>query len=398
MPRVFSVFQSINSKGKPLDEIDKIKTYIFSILDECDYDTYLTKWGQLIIESDDKLGDYFQVFIRAYISYYRQKINLKEFKAITTKQLPSCYGVSDQAEALKIFIDDMLDKVECYSLICNAKKLCKKVKKPEFETFYTLYTCIGYEHPKALFFRALCECKSLKMSKKAKNSLTLIVKAATLFMFKFQSIRGGDSKDAIRYFEQIADYHYGKAIIDPKYVVKVFSDALIKEGVTKEVIVSSFIAIDFYSKHDLAYCILSLLESIDESNDNHLLYGQATTMLQHIKDQAFQIDHMLPQRPKKNEKKLKYYCDVSSGEELLVLKQGHDFPEDTVVNGMRYDEFLSLTLHRLGNIRLYLAQENRKKSNGVTHLPNHEDFTSYKQVIKRCKKMADLLMNSPDLA
>ena len=37
------MFESINSKGKKLEEIDLIKTYIFSKLDEASYATYLDK-------------------------------------------------------------------------------------------------------------------------------------------------------------------------------------------------------------------------------------------------------------------------------------------------------------------------------------------------------------------
>ena len=66
MPHVFSVFESINSKGKPLDNIDKIKTYVFSELDEKDYAEYLDKWGKLILKTDDRLEEYLQIFIKAY--------------------------------------------------------------------------------------------------------------------------------------------------------------------------------------------------------------------------------------------------------------------------------------------------------------------------------------------
>lgn len=394
MPHVFSVFESINSKGKPLDDIDKIKTYIFSVLDESDYSTYLTKWGQLIIKTDDNLGDYLQVYIKAYLYFYRQKINLKEFKWVA-RHLPEKYNVNNEAEGLKQFIDNMLEKADSYSLLNDVEETCKLVNKPEFKTFYTLYSCMGYSHPKPLFFRAFCEyTDSQKISKR---DITDIIKAATLFMFKFQSIRGGDSKDAIKYFQAVAEAHYDKGKLDASYISKAFSDALIMEGVNLTVIRSSFTTMDFYSKHDLAYCVLALLESIDETQGNKLLFSQASMMLSHIKDQTFHVDHMLPQRPKKDSTDLKYFCDDSSGEEILSLKNGHDFPTDSVFDGMKYSEFESRTLHRLGNIRLFLPQLNSSKGNGVTHIPDHEDFTTYKQIIDRCENLANLLLNSPDL-
>ena len=394
MPHVFSVFESINSKGKPLDDIDKIKTFIFSVLDESDYATYLTRWGQLILKTDDKLEEYLLVYIRAYLYYYRVKINLKEFKWIA-RQLPGRYGVSTQAEALKMLIDNMLEKADAFSTLRN-ESIFSEVNKAEFTTFYRLFECMEYSHPKPLFFRAYCEYK-LDDHRLSKEELTLIVKSATLFMFKFQSIRGGDSKDAIKYFQKIAEAHYDKDKLDAQFIKNAFSDALVKEGVDLPVIRSSFISMDFYSKRNLAYCVLSLLESVDESNGNKLLYSQASMMLSHMKDQTFHVDHMLPQNPDKDDKKLKYYCDNSSGENLLVLKSGHDFPSESVVDGMKYAEFESRTLHRIGNIRLYLPQLNIEKGNEVTHLPDHEDFTTYSQIISRCEKLANILLEAPDL-
>ena len=394
MPHVFSVFESINSKGKPLDDIDKIKTYIFSVLDENDYSTYLTRWGQLIVKTDDKLEDYLLVYIRAFLFYYRQKINLKEFQWVA-RQLPSKFGVSNQADALKMLIDNMLEKVDAFSLL-HKSTIYNDINKPEFATFYKLFECMEYSHPRPLFFRAICEYKSNEHLI-TKKDLTKIVKSATLFMFKFQSIRGGDSKDAIKYFQKIAEEHYGKTKLDASFIAKTFSEALIVEGVDVPVIRSSFIAMDFYSKHNLAYCVLSLLESLDESRNNKLLYSQASMMLSHMKDQTFHVDHMLPQRPDANNDQLKYYCDNSSGEELLSLKKGHDFPTDSIINGMKYSEFESRTLHRLGNIRLYLPQLNEGRGNEVTHIPDHEDFTTYNQIVERCAKLADLLLNSQDL-
>lgn len=113
MPHVFSVFESINSKGKPLEEIDKIKTYIFSVLSEKDYDTYLSRWGQLIVKTGDRLEDYLQIYIKAFVSFYRQRIFLKEFKKLSrtmayVKKIP-------EGDCLKSLIDDMLAKVDRFS-------------------------------------------------------------------------------------------------------------------------------------------------------------------------------------------------------------------------------------------------------------------------------------------
>lgn len=400
MPHVFSVFESINSKGKPLDNIDKIKTYIFSELDERDYGIYLTKWGQLIIRSEDKLEDYLQTYIKSFLFFYRQKINLKEFKCIANL-LPDVYKCSTRADALKKLIDDMLSVVDNYSLLFDESKITNIIKKEEFRTFYKLFLINGYEHPKPLIFRALCESVSSNNSnsnlKLSKDGLTKIVKATTLFMFKFQSIRGGDSKDAIKYFDECTRKFYGKECLDPDMIYDKFSKALNYEGINKSVIKSSLMSMDFYSKHDLAYCILSLLESINSENNNKLLFSQAYMMLSHIKDQTFHIDHMLPQTPKKDDNRFYYYSEEREGKNVLVLKDGHDFPTETVFTGMEYSEFKSRTIHRIGNTRLFLPELNEAKSNDVTHIPGHEDFIRYQQVVDRCDSLAELLVSSPDL-
>ena len=103
-------------------------------------------------------------------------------------------------------------------------------------------------------------------------------------------------------------------------------------------------------------------------------------MLSHIKDDTFHLDHMLPQTPKADDNNFKYYCTTSStGEELLVLKEGHDFPEG-VISGMKYDEFKEKTLHRIGNIRLFYPELNEGKGNGITKLPDHKNFVKYEDI------------------
>lgn len=109
--KAFSIFESINSKGKPLDEIDKIKTYIFSQLDENSYDHYLDLWGTLITDTKDQLYDYMYNYIKAYISFYRQNINVDNFKALCKKEFLEYYKKSNTSETLKAFLDDMHNKV-----------------------------------------------------------------------------------------------------------------------------------------------------------------------------------------------------------------------------------------------------------------------------------------------
>ncbi len=393
MTKVFSVFESINSKGKPLDEVDKIKTYIFSQLNESDYSSYLNKWGQLIIKSDDNLATYLQIYVKAFLCYYTQTLNLIKFRHLS-RDLVSIYGVSNIAEALKKLIDNMLECVEYYKYLYNIDDAIKLIGKSDFEFFYKLYSTINYKHPQSIFLRAFYEYENHLLTK---DGITNIVKSCVLFLFKFQSINGGDSKDSIGSFERISKKFYGQQSLDPKIIASHFKDELIKNGVTKDIVKAKFNTIDIYSKHDLAYSILSILESIDENNKNKLLFNQATFILSSIKTQTFHLDHMLPKTPKSDDENLKYSIITdSNGDELLSLKEGNDFPEE-VIDNMKYELFKNRILGKIGNIRLFLPQLNEVKGNQTLHLPDHEDFTTYQQIVERSGKLADLLFDCPDL-
>ncbi len=109
--KVFSIFESINSKGKPLEEIDKIKCFIFSELDEKSYKQCLKQWGDLIIQTKDNLYDYLLVYIRAYIKYYRQNITLINFKTIAADEMQKHFGKTSLSETFKALLDDMSKKL-----------------------------------------------------------------------------------------------------------------------------------------------------------------------------------------------------------------------------------------------------------------------------------------------
>ena len=81
--RIFEIFESINSKGKQLEQIDLIKSYIFQILPSNDYSEYSNDWGILIKKTKDDLEDYLYVFIKAFIKFYNNAINVKMFKALS---------------------------------------------------------------------------------------------------------------------------------------------------------------------------------------------------------------------------------------------------------------------------------------------------------------------------
>ncbi|MDY6392385.1 MAG: DUF262 domain-containing protein [Bacilli bacterium] len=395
MPRVFSVFESINSKGRSLDTVDLIKTYIFSVLEEADYDTYLARWGKLIEITNDNLEEYIRTYIRAYISYYRQSISLSEFKSLSRRdKFLARFHTNDVKEGLKAFIDDLLEKAPTYRLLSNEQETCKLVGKDEFRLFYKIFSINHYQHPKPLLFRALQEFKDGSLSK---DDVSKITRAATLFIFLFLSINGGDSKDCIDTFERACKMHYDKALLNAKSLGELFKKDLIAKGVNVALLETKLMATDFYSKHDLAYTILSLYESVSKDK-NRLLFEQACFMLDHIKDNYFHEDHLLPKTPNSSDKRLKYskVHTIEENKEIVALHPGHDFPPEAV-GGMDYSEFCDRFLGLVGNIRLYLKRENEARGNEVTKLPEHEDFVRFEQIRERCKDIAQTVFTCPDL-
>lgn len=178
--KAFSIFESINSKGKPLDDIDKIKTYIFSELDEASYDYYLDLWGKLIIETNDQLYDYLYNYIKAYISFYRQNINVDNFKALSRNEIQVYFHQNSITEALKALLDDMYKNVKYYNMLCNVNKANDLIKNNEFRFYFTIFTQINYKHPKPLFLRCIEEYASGKMKK---EDLIDVVRETVKFMF-----------------------------------------------------------------------------------------------------------------------------------------------------------------------------------------------------------------------
>lgn len=391
MPRVFSVFESINSKGKPLDRIDLIKTFIFSKLDERDYNTYLTKWGQLIIKTDDSLEEYMQVFTRAYSFFYRQAIGLQEFGWMS-RQMAGKYQVATEAEGLKRWIDDMVDQADTFRLLSDEKAANKLVGKPAFKVFYKLFQINHYRHPQALIFRAFAELKKGLIDG---EEVTKIVKSSVLYMFKFQSINGGDSKDAYEAFQPVCEHFYGQEKLDADFIEKSFQEALQLSGVDSSMVKSKLLVLNAYPKRELAYSILALTESIDPAT-NRLSFSQAGLILSHIKDDVFQLDHMLPQSPDPSEPTLKYYKKTENDRDTVVLKDGNDFPDD-VFSEMDYGEFESRTLNRIGNIQFLLPDQNKLKDSDPLILPSHVSFTTYQQTIARCERIAKALFDCPDI-
>lgn len=389
--KVFSMFESINSKGKKLEDIDLIKTYIFSQLDENSYSTYLEKWGQLIIKTHDNLYDYLYNYVKAFLSFYRQNINIINFKSISRKELLSYYHVNDVATGLKKLLDDMYDRVDFYNCLSSAEDAYNLVKSGKFRFYYKVFTEISYKHPKALFLRTLIEFSEGKLSK---AEVTDIIIETVKFMLKFLSIGNRDSKDAITVFSKIMNDTYSSGGVSRDIVLYYIKDELLRQGISAEKTSSDLDSMDAYSvNRKLSISLLSLYESTTKKDNGkvHVSYDQAYTILNSFSD-AFSLDHLLVQTPDKDCADFKYY--KNENQNTLVLKPGNDFPKESVKDGMDYDEFTSIVLNRLGNLRVYYKDKNSGRQNTLVVLNDNETFYTYKDINTRSKNIITTLLDN----
>lgn len=203
------MFESINSKGKQLETIDLIKTYIFPKLDEESYSKYSKIWGNLIIKTHDKLYDYLYNYIKAYLSYYRQNININNFKSLSKEELLIHFKTTEESEALKKLLDDLNDKVKFYNMLYSTNEAYDLIRSNKFRFYFDIFIRLGYQHPRTLFFRTFIEVSEEKLNK---NDAIDIFIATIMFMIKFLTICDRDSKDAITTFANIMNSTYNSGI------------------------------------------------------------------------------------------------------------------------------------------------------------------------------------------
>lgn len=388
--KVFSMFESINSKGKKLDEIDLIKTFIFSNLEEETYDTYLQIWGDLIIETKDNLYDYLYNFIKAYICFYRQNISIINFKSICKKELLSYYHEFNLSKALKLFLEDLKDKVRFYNMLSSTEDAYGLIRNNQFRYYFEVFTEIGYKHPKPLFLRTLIEYSDGNITKE--DAIVVVVETVK-FMLKFLTISGRDSKYAITMFAGIMNEIYDTEIITKDIVCNAIVAELLKQGITADKLKADLQSIDAYEQNKkLTIALLSLYDSScrDANNKLKVSYDQAYIILKDF-SLAFSLDHLLVQTPDPSSTTFKYYKDEMNNR--LVLKAGSDFPSDIIVAGMDYDMFIKVILNKIGNLRIYYRDKNSGRQNASIKLAEYADFSTYASIVKRGDDISKLIVD-----
>lgn len=381
--KVFSIFESINSKGKPLEEIDKIKCFIFSELDEKSYKSCLKQWGDLIIQTNDNLYDYLMIYIRSYIKYYRQNITLINFKTIAVDEMKRHFEKTTLNETFKALLEDMAKKVKYYNMLSDIELLKQLYNNHKLRMYFRLFSG-NYNHPKPLFFRTFIEFANNKISG---DDFVDIFVTITNFMIESLTFLNKESKDVITMFTRIFDdiYENGINTATIKYYVAKESA---KSNITKEFLKYSIVNYDAYSHKKISVPLLALYEAYDD-NSGRVSFDQADVLTSKFSD-SFSLDHLLVQTPDSEDSNYKYFCKKVDGNETLVLKSGNDFPEK-IQNGMPYEDFQTQILNKFGNVRIYYRDKNSSRQNNAIELKDYGNFTDFADVVNREEHIVDFL-------
>lgn len=383
--KLFEIFESINSKGKQLDQIDLIKSYIFQNIDGTDYDTYLNTWGELIKETNDNLEDYMYIFIKSFIKFYKVGLSAKYFKT-SNSDLMKYYGKDNLSDTFKAFLDDMNDKVKYYKTMFNKDEYL--INNSKFKFYTSCLRLLEYEHPSPIIFRSYCEFGSNDLDKK---DLADVIKACFVYMFSFQTISNRDSKDAIKTFEKIMT-----SIIDSGYshkeIINTFKDSLVLDGIDKAYIENNILNFIGYTEKKEKIASRVLLAAYEFTDKGDLDYDKALYIMNNR--DAIQIDHILPQTPDKDDEKCSYYPEGPKGNMILKLKKGHDFNIPGVVENMNYVIFQTQVLDKIGNLRLMWRDDNIDKSNSIIKLKSYSTFNTYRQISSRASTFSKKLSSN----
>lgn len=381
--KAFSIFESINSKGKKLEDIDLIKTYIFSNLKELDYASYLSKWGSLIVKTNDQLYDYLKVYIKANVKFFSQNISFYNFKKLDN-EICKHFNVSKLEDAYKKLIDDMLDKVVFYNALSNVDKMIGIIKDKKFKFYYSMYIKMGYEHPAPLFFRCLTAYNYGNGTISKEDVITIFIEIIKL-MISFLTISQKDSKDIINVFSSILEEIYSANTIVKDSILYKINAKLQTSGIRNEDLSSSLMKLDLYDKNKkLGAALISIYESKTNDGNISLSWDEAYAKFSTY-GSAYSLDHIMNQTPDKLDPNLKYFKLGNN----LKLKEIHDFPTELVHEGMEYDTFKSLILHKIGNLRL-------KGLDGNSARQNESDvtFCTYSNLEARSKKITEFVMKN----
>jgi len=404
----FQMFESINFKGKRLDEIDRIKVFIFGNLPERDVPVYTQKWGDLIVKTNDRLEDYLNIYVRAYLSYYKDKLDknnvaklaredwlLKRYMRATNQTWKAAASI-DEIDAMKFLLDDMELKVDSYRAIKDKAVATTINNKKDFLFFYRIAQ--EYDRLYSLLFRIFTEIKDGTLSK---EDATNILKVSVQYMVFYQTIGRHGSKESIELFKKLHEKYYSNIIestgqngspitdysirnINKNEIIGLFKDELKSSGLSIDKLNALLSDFNAYENQGGSWILLTIYEGFDTAT-SRFSYDKMNSILDTREN--FHLDHWCNKTPDSEDPNLKYYCQGDADTDgLLVLKEGHDFNENGIFNGMKYREFRREVLNKIGNLKRYEGDSNIVRRNNSD--PN---FCTYQQIKARNVGIANKL-------
>lgn len=394
LSKLFTIFESINSKGKPLEDIDLIKSYIFQNINQDYYDRYLSKWGNLISLTNDNLMEYFTIYVRANISYYRTSIKLNNFKSLVENNFMAYFKTTTIQDTLIHLIDDLIENVRYYNMLKNPDLLEKIGVSKKSIVFFMMNSAIEYIHTKALFFKLIYLKNNNNLTE---ETFDRIIETAFKFILTFQSICNRESKNTLNVFVDVQNeiyniittYNDTKDLSNEnlKNIEYLFYKKIQDEMIDNEALRNKIRTnINYNRNRKVTKNILSYL--ICSDNTDNIDYVKLYNLLKSGKD--IHIDHILPLNPDKNDPNFSYYVN----DNMMILKNNQDFIIGDDSHLLK-DEFYDKYLHVLGNLRLEWSTENIKKSNKLISLEIfNEKFNTGTQISKRTTLLTNKLLSS----
>lgn len=339
--------------------------------------------------------DYFTIYVRANISYYRNSIKLANFKSLVENNFMSYFNTNTIQDTLIHLINDLLENVKYYNMLKNFELLKNIGISKKSLVFFMMNNSIEYIHTKSLFFKLLV----LKDNNNLSNeTFDKIIETAFKFILTFQSICNRESKNTLSVFVDVQNEFYNiintyndkKDLSSEKFenIEYLFYKNIKSERIDNETLRSKIRNnINYTRNKKVTKNILSYLICSD-STSGQVDYTKLSNLLNFSKD--IQIDHILPLNPNKNDDNFKYFVQ----DNLVILKDGQDFITNGDIHQIK-DEFYDKYLNVLGNLRLEWSSENIKKSNKLIDLSIfNEKFNTSTQISKRTTMLIKSILDS----
>ena len=397
MSKMFEYFESINGKGKKLEEIDLIKSYLFQNIKETDYEDYLNKWGKLTISTNDNLMDYLTVYIRGCISFSEKGLKKDKVKKLIESSLKSYFKTSTIEETVKKFIDDLTEKVNYYRFIKNidnAVRDCEPIKTSNILKSYLLLSCYcGYGNDKPMQFKSMLLFKDGKCNI---QDLEKLFQITFVYILTFQTIANKESKNTSKLLRTIQNKLLKNNELNAELVSEI--DYLLKKSIQDNAINNDLIRKLIpqnlcYTNRDVTKAVLSFINFFDEET-RETDYNKLFIFLAQLWN-IVQVDHILPRNPDKDSQ-FKYWS--TNKETKVYLKEGQDFykSDELVHEYYEKDLFEKEKLHPIGNLRLEYGQDNISKGNQLIELKDlgNQKISTYTQILERQSALVETILNS----